>query len=163
MNTTASSHFPAACCAPLAAFLLVLGCSMVTACAPAADAPATETPSADVAGSRAMFEQSRLRGNEFRAVGQEPGWALDIDVESVLDYTGDYGAVRFTIPIPDAQRESDGTLTYHAVTDQHDLLVTIRPQSCTDTMSGEAFSHTVSVRVDGRSLEGCGRELDPGL
>ena len=136
--------------------LVMLVCRI--ACAPAGDAP-----SADVAGSAGVFEQSRLRGNEFRAVGQEPGWALDIDVESVLDYTGDSGSVRFTIPIPDAQRASDGTLTYHAVTDRHDLLVTIRPQSCTDTMSGETFSHTVSVRVDGRSLEGCGRELGPGL
>lgn len=143
---------------PVPALLVVLACCTLSACAPTADAPST-----DVAGSRAMFEQSRLRGNEFRAVGQEPGWALDIDVESVLDYTGDYGSVRFTIPIPDAQRDRDGTLTYHAVTDRHDLLVTIRPQSCTDTMSGEAFSHTVSVRVDGRSLEGCGRELGPGL
>jgi uncharacterized membrane protein len=129
-----------------------------------AQSPATGTLSPDVAGSRAVFEQARRRGIEFRAVGQEPGWTLEIDrdVNGVLDFTGDYGAIRVIAPVPEPVHEVEGASWYRVETDARTLRVRLSAEPCEDTMSGEVFSYTVMVEIDGRTLHGCGRELSRG-
>jgi len=111
-------------------------------------------------GTRAdkPWDAARLMGYELRAVGQEPGWVLDIDQDGGLSYVGDYGSTRFVAPLGTPTHDSSG-VTYRASADGHDLAVTIRETPCQDVMSGEAFTHTVSLVVDGRDLNGCGRAL----
>ena len=112
-------------------------------------------------GTRAdtPWHAARLMGYEFRAVGQEPGWVLDVDQDGLLSYVGDYGSTRFVAPLRPPAHDS-GAVTYRANADGHDLTVTIRGLPCQDAMSGEAFTHTVSLVVDGRKLNGCGRVLE---
>jgi heat shock protein HslJ len=40
--------------------------------------------------------------------------------------------------------------------------VEIREHPCQDAMSGASFTHAVTVRLDGREVEGCGRMTPPG-
>jgi len=115
----------------------------------------------DCEGVRAdtPWEEARLLGADFRAVGQEPGWLLDLDREQSIRFVGDYGSIRLATPVPEPVHDGTGTVTYRARTEAHDLTVVIRRTPCQDVMSGEAFTHAVTVHLDGRELEGCGREL----
>lgn len=105
-----------------------------------------------------FFELARDR--DFRALGQEPGWQLEIRKGAEMRLTYDYGAGTAVTPAARVQIDpTSGTRTYHAVTEANDLRVVIVPVACTDTMSGRPFSATVSVTLNGRTLRGCGEEL----
>jgi membrane-bound inhibitor of C-type lysozyme/uncharacterized membrane protein len=107
---------------------------------------------------RAPWEDARLRGVDFRAVGNEPGWLLEIRRGRDLLYVGDYGSQRVVTPYPEEQRDGDSR-RYHAVTEANELIVEITATPCFDTMSGEGFQAAVNLTVNGRTLRGCGRQL----
>lgn len=105
-----------------------------------------------------FFELRRDR--DFRGIGQEPGWQLEIRKGSEMRFVYDYGKNMAVTPAPKAQIGSDGgTRTYHAVAESNDLRVVIVPVSCTDSMSGKPFPATVSVTLNGQTYRGCGEEL----
>lgn len=105
-----------------------------------------------------FFELARDR--DFRALGQEPGWELEIHKGAEMRLTYDYGKGTAVTPASRAQVHArTGTRTYHAVTKANDLRVEIVPVACTDSMSGRAFTATVSVTLNGRTFRGCGEEL----
>jgi heat shock protein HslJ/uncharacterized membrane protein len=105
-----------------------------------------------------FFELARDR--DFRALGQEPGWQLEIRKGAEMRLTYDYGQGTAVTPASRAQVDaSTGTRTYHAVTEANDLSVVIVPVACTDSMSGRPFTATVSVTLNGRTFRGCGEEL----
>ena len=98
--------------------LLFAGCG--SSGPPAADGQPDTTITPPVAsqdtyfeGSQRVWEAARDRGVIFRAVGQEPGWVLEV-----------------------------------------------REEPCMDTMSGERFSMTVTIRLNDTTYDGCGRMLD---
>ena len=100
------------------------------------------------------------RDTDFRAVGQEPGWLLEIRNAREMRLITDYGADTAVTPVPPAQSDSTtGARTYHAVTEAHDLLVLIQPTACNDVMSGESYETTVTITLDGRDYRGCGGPL----
>ncbi len=104
------------------------------------------------------FEMERDR--DFRAVGQEPGWQLEIRKGSEMRFTYDYGKGTAVTPAPAVKVDaSNGTRTFHAVTEANDLTVAIVPVACTDSMSGRRFPATVSVTLNGKSFRGCGEVL----
>ena len=102
------------------------------------------------------WQEARRRGIDFRAVGQEPGWLLEIDHEGSLRLAYDYAQRSVTAPTP-APATTSATTTYRATPDGHDLSVVIERRPCQDVMSGEPFPASVSVTIDGRTLHGCGR------
>lgn len=104
------------------------------------------------------WEAARARGIEYRALGQEPGWYLEIDEGVSMRLVYDYGERDATTPAPRPSRE-DGATVYHAATDAHDLRVVVEERPCSDVMSGLPFPDTVTVTIDGRSYRGCGRDL----
>jgi putative lipoprotein len=109
--------------------------------------------------ARAPWEDARRRGVDFRAVGQEPGWYLEIQHGRQILFVGNYGGNRLLLPTPDP--ELDGELaTYSASGDSHELLVEVTVEHCQDSMSGEIFDNSVRVVLDGREYRGCGLVLD---
>ena len=108
---------------------------------------------------RAPWEDARRRLVDFRAFGNEPGWLLEIQNGRQLLYVGDYGMQRMMAPDPGAT-EADGATLYHAVTESSELIVEISDETCTDTMQGDSFPNTVTVLVNGSTLDGCGMYLD---
>jgi heat shock protein HslJ len=93
----------------------------------------------------------------YYASGNEPGWSMEI-FEGTIDFNGDYGALRIKMPIiQDASNE--GTRELVASDNILKLEAKIENHNCTDTMSGEKFSHTVHVSIDGKLLKGCGQSL----
>ena len=137
-------------------FILALLCVLVVSCKSAtsktSDEPFDEWSIKDV------WHQAKLRGVAFRAVGQEPGWLLEMTdgVEIVL--LTNYGESRDSYPYVEPQVDQAARRTLF-VLDEHDLVIEIRGESCVDTMSGENFSTTVTITLAESVLRGCGRAL----
>jgi membrane-bound inhibitor of C-type lysozyme/heat shock protein HslJ len=109
------------------------------------------------------WEEAALMGVQFRAVGQEPGWALDLAEGRWIRYVGDYGATRLYAASPrQVRRAPEGTVAYDAEPEGRALRVEIRQAPCRDAMSGQSFTHVVTVRLDTATVEGCGRMTRPG-
>ena len=110
--------------------------------------------------ARAIWEDAKLRGVDFRAIGNEPGWNLEIIKSNKIVFVGDYGQQRYefitTEPSIDPQSR---TTAYDVQNDTHELSVIIKGRRCRDTMSGEQFETTVTVILDGKKYRGCGKAL----
>ncbi len=110
--------------------------------------------------ARGPWEEARRRGVDFRAVGQEPGWTLEIRHDRNMLMEADYGTRRVLLPTPFPEPTDEGE-RYVAEDENHSMTVDIQLDHCTDSMSGAAFSNTVTVLLDGREYRGCGEALDP--
>ena len=149
-----SSCWPAAGLSLLALALCVGDCA-----APEDDAALPDSTAAAPAArsSASVWTEAQQRGVRFWAVGQEPGWLLEITDDS-LHFAWSYGQEVITV----LQRHADttrGRTVYQADTPEGPLRIEAEATRCTDTMSGEQFSHTVTVTLDSTSYAGCGRRL----
>jgi heat shock protein HslJ/uncharacterized membrane protein len=100
------------------------------------------------------------RDRDFRAIGQEPGWQLEIRMGSEMRFTYDYGKGSAVTPAARAEIDANtGTRTFHAKAETNDVRVEIVPVGCEDSMSGKPFPATVTVTLNGRSFRGCGESL----
>ena len=91
-------------------------------------------------------------GPDADAFGQEPGWNVKLR-GGVLEATLDYGARRLTAGPVAPTLSADGTRRYATPT----LALTLSPQPCTDSMSGEPFTMTALLETGERKLNGCAR------
>ena len=100
------------------------------------------------------------RDRDFRAVGQEPGWQLEIRLGSEMRFTYDYGQGSAVTPAARAVLDSrTGTRSFHGRAEANDLRVEIVPVKCEDAMSGKPYPATVTVTLNDRSFRGCGEPL----
>ena len=109
---------------------------------------------------QAIWEHAKLNGADYRAVGNEPGWDLEVHSQKSIILTTDYGSTRheFTVPKPEIDKTNRIT-RYHAKESGHELSFIISVESCLDSMSGEKFDSKATVTLDGKTLQGCGRAL----
>ena len=107
---------------------------------------------------RSAWEDARRRGVDVRAVGQEPGWHLEITEGERIRFVYAYGEREAITPAPESEMRG-AQVIYHAQTEAHDLMVTIADEPCSDAMSGERFDKTVTIELDGETYRGCGRVL----
>ncbi|HWH18372.1 MAG TPA: hypothetical protein VNT77_08590 [Allosphingosinicella sp.] len=91
----------------------------------------------------------------YRALGQEPGWALTI-ANGRIDYTGNYGETRISVARPDPRTTFNG----HRYETPR-LVVDITHGRCNDVMSGHGYADQVMVIADGKTVRGCGGERRP--
>jgi putative lipoprotein len=110
---------------------------------------------------REPWQEAADRGVDFRAVGQEPGWFLEIDRGKQIRLVYDYAEHEMVTQAPDPMTK--GTFTvYDVMADAKHLVVQIEDAPCRDAMSGEAFPRAVTVTIGTRTLRGCGRDITPG-
>lgn len=108
---------------------------------------------------RAPWEDARRRGVDFRAVGNEPGWHLELKKGQSLLFVGDYGARRLLFPAP--EQSMDGTTTkYHSMSDTDEISISVSETPCTDTMKGNQYPATAEVQLNGKFYQGCGMALE---
>jgi uncharacterized membrane protein len=105
---------------------------------------------------RAVWEKAKLDGADFRAVGNEPGWNLQILEGSRIVLIADYGAARVERPLPQPMIDQEARTTRW---DTGELIVEVIGVPCRDSMSGESFESTVVVTWGEQTLRGCGRAL----
>ncbi len=107
-----------------------------------------------------IWEHAKLNGVDFRAVGNEPGWVLEIREQDRLDLNYDYGAASLSLPIVETRPEPERRRTvYVGRKGAQTLRVVLTGEVCNDTMSDEVYAVRVVVAFDDRRLSGCGRAL----
>jgi uncharacterized membrane protein len=111
--------------------------------------------------AESLREDARLRGVRYRAVGNEPGWVLEIGPGDRLDWTTSYGQERHLFAGAIETAAGTGTdRTYAATNDAGDAIaVTVREEPCTDD-AGIAYSRSATVEFGGGTLRGCAVRLD---
>ncbi len=114
---------------------------------------------ADCAGMRveSPWEEARLLGADFRAIGQDPVWSLELDAGRHMRFLIE-GSSEVITPIAEPVG-ADGVMTYRASTGAHTIDVTIRAEACPNPLLGPGFTHSVKLVVDGFPYLGCGRML----
>lgn len=149
----------------------VLGCSRNDDSAAGADSAAAPVVSAgpdtverDTAERPQSWDapwlDARRRGIDIRALGQEPGWVLEIDLGTSMYLVADYGEKKITTGAPTAVHDALArTMIYEASTPEHRITAVVREGVCHDTMSGQRMTHEVRVTLDGQEYRGCGMDL----
>lgn len=100
-----------------------------------------------------------LKATEFRALGNEPFWSVNISERGIV--FSDFGrSQELVFPYSPPQVSADRRLYAASVAQggRHRIEITIDEQPCTDTMSGAYFSYVVQAKVDGRTYVGCAME-----
>jgi len=112
----------------------------------------------DESSINSVWHKAKLRGVAFRAVGQEPGWLLEITNGIEILLVTDYGEHRTSYPYvePIVHQEERRT---EFITGEDGTIVEIRGVPCRDSMSGEKFEVSVTIKQTDRELKGCGRAL----
>jgi len=124
---------------------------LLTACAPQnADEP--EKPPFDESSINNVWHKAKLRGVAFRAIGQEPGWLLEITDGTEIMLSTDYGqnVNSYAYVDPIIYQEQRRTLY---VIDEENIEIEIRGEACQDVMKTgrlEWISNVVGARPDGR-------------
>jgi len=109
---------------------------------------------------RAIWEHAKLNGVDFRGVGNEPGWHLEIRDGRSLLFVSAYGKHRYLFPNPERESNPETRKTqYTAFTDSHSLRVILKGETCQDSMADEVYETRVRVELDGKVFHGCGRAL----
>jgi len=110
--------------------------------------------------AKAIWEHAKLNGVDFRAVGNEPGWHLEIMNQNRIVLTTDYGQSHYIFKAPDPViNKPAGSAKYILQNNQHHAIVVLTRERCQDSMSGESFETTVTVVLDGIRFRGCGKAL----
>jgi uncharacterized membrane protein len=132
----------------------------LSACnAPAPASAPTAATSATLPAESPRWENAGAAGVDFRAVGQEPGWLLDIYTSDRIVLEWDYGEQRAAFALPEPTYPVEGQTRYETQADGRALTIVISRAPCQDVMSGEAFPASVEVTIDDRTLQGCGRSV----
>ena len=105
-----------------------------------------------------VWHKAKLRGVAFRAIGQEPGWLLEITNGKEIVLVTDYGSTRTSMPYVEPVVYQEERRTQYVV-GEYNTTIEIRGESCTDVMSGESFEVSVTLFLSHKKLHGCGRAL----
>lgn len=103
------------------------------------------------------WAEAKARGIEFRAVGNEPGWFMDVDVGRTVKLVLDYGERTVNVPAP--ARWSAGGANSFASAGDTPVSIAVTPGRCSDGMSDAVYPASVKVEVGGKTYAGCGRDL----
>jgi uncharacterized membrane protein len=96
----------------------------------------------------------------FAAVGQEPGWLLEIDSAHTIRFSYDYAQRTVSGTGQPPASDSSGARVWHLKNDSTDLRVVVSATPCEDVMSGKPYPATVTVTLNGQVYRGCGGEVD---
>lgn len=103
------------------------------------------------------WNRALLAGTDFRAVGNEPGWYVEVDRETspALQATLAYGEKQ--VRATRVETTATGFAGVDAQGQRVELAIERTP--CTDGMSGQRFEATARLRAGGTIYEGCGAYL----
>ena len=118
----------------------------------------SEPESEEEIAARDVWHAAKLQGVAFRAIGQEPGWLLEMTTGEKILLVTDYGQTKTEYPYVEPEVFQDlGRSVFSVRPDE--FKVTIEGINCTDSMSGEIFEVSVIIDLNGKQLKGCGRAL----
>ncbi len=106
------------------------------------------------------WDAARARNVAFRAVGNEPGWLVEVGhgETPALHAQLDFGAR--TIDIAQAQPGKDGLSFSGQTASGTKVELRIERKECADVMSGARFEASAQLSAGGKTYRGCGAFLD---
>ena len=119
--------------------------------------PAVECAQTELASP---WDQAKARGAAFRAVGNEPGWAVEVGLGEAPALTATLDNGERNIEVAQAQALTGGNSGFSGKAgDGTAVELLIKRETCTDAMSGEAFAASAQLKVGDKTYSGCGRFL----
>ncbi len=119
-----------------------------------------QTTECKINRQESIWEAAKLDGVDFRAIGNEPGWVLEIRERNKLRFRYDYGQSEIDAIADDIVSDPDSRETvFSATTSSGELRIVLSGKVCMDSMSDEAFRTSVLVNYMGARYSGCGRAL----
>jgi uncharacterized membrane protein len=110
--------------------------------------------------AKAIWEHAKLNGVDFRALGNEPAWLLEVIAGEQIIFSKPLAGEKFEFnKVQATVDQAARTTVYTAKENGHNLSLVINGVSCNDAMSGEAFATTVTVILDKSTFKGCGKAL----
>ncbi|CCU79971.1 hypothetical protein HSACCH_01753 [Halanaerobium saccharolyticum subsp. saccharolyticum DSM 6643] len=107
-----------------------------------------------------VWEKAKEEGVHFRAVGNEPGWLVEVKDDKRIKFVNDYGDLEIKAPVDDLWLGPAGEdKIYYVENEAIQFQVIIMKKSYQDTMSGEYFPYQVRVVFPNKSYVGGGRLL----
>lgn len=106
----------------------------------------------------ATFERAKFQGVAFRAIGNEPGWVLEIIPAKEVLFITHLGTVTTHFKIL-KHHEMHNSTEYKLRSKNNLLYLRIENRRCVDTMSGREYESSVYLNFDGNELRGCGKGL----
>jgi uncharacterized membrane protein len=142
---------------------LICGAALLAGCGHLGERPSPDPESLSTGTANnqtSPWERAKLAGADFRAVGNEPGWDLEIRDGDRIDFTYDYGAHSLSLPILQRQVDTERRETRYRASDFSEVMtVLIEGIKCSDTMSDRVYSVTVRVQLGVTVYQGCGEAL----
>lgn len=109
-------------------------------------------------GIAATFERAKLNGVAFRAIGNEPGWILEITSDKEVWFLTNLGQDKTHFEVTESFSDYSST-EYKMYSKNNTLHVRIENQRCQDTMVERVYESTVYINFDGVNMKGCGKAL----
>lgn len=107
-----------------------------------------------------VWKKARSEGIQFRAVGNEPGWLIEIRDDQMIKFINDYGDLEIKAPVDDLWLGPAGEdKIYYVENDVIQFQVIIMKKTYQDTISGENFPYQVRVVFPSKSYVGGGKLL----
>lgn len=110
--------------------------------------------------AESLREDARARGVVYRALGNEPGWILEIGPADRLSWTTNFGQDRHDFGQAQAVTTPDGASVYTAQNAAIAIKASIMAGRCVDDGEVE-FDHVVTLESGGQTFRGCGTRLNP--
>ena len=73
---------------------------------------------------KAIWEHAKLNGVDFRAVGNEPGWVLEISNKTEILFTTDYGQSHYNFASTEVTSAAQGLTTIYEGKNNNNNLLT---------------------------------------
>ncbi len=109
-------------------------------------------------GIAATFERAKLSGVAFRAIGNEPGWILEITSDKQVLFLTNLGQDKTYFEV--IEKFSDYSSTEYEMHSNNNVMhVRIENSRCRDTMVDRVYESTVYINFDGVNMKGCGKAL----
>ncbi len=103
-----------------------------------------------------VWHAAKLRGVEFRAIGQEPSWLLEIMAGQEIVLVTAYGENRQVFPYVQPRQDKAIRRSRFQL---KGATIELEGKRCIDIMSGEVFEAQVTITLSDSVLKGCGRAL----
>lgn len=106
------------------------------------------------------WDEARARGVAFRAVGNEPGWLVEVGRGEApsLHAQLDFGSRK--LDVAQVQPRADGTGWTGRTANGMQVELTTQRKPCQDP-AGATFDITAQLRAGGKTYSGCGAFLEP--
>lgn len=106
--------------------------------------------------------EPKLPDSNWLAVGNEPGWRIELKEDGVFSYLGDYGETQFTAASGKVKLLPNDVREWQVKHDGKSLTLRLTNTACQDDMAGTAYPMTAELMIDGKRLRGCGRPVNQG-